>query len=307
MNLSVLSVCLGALLVFGPVFGLGQTLDESFAALKDAEAKKDLELVKKLSAQTHSLAAEELAIEEPENAEMKKAWKERLSWARDVDSFSEYALYSLSLTAQPAVAIELLQTLEKQNPKSRYLDEGGYTRYFAALSELGKTSEIIPVAEKALVNLPNSIDLLLFLADSAMAKQQTGSGLTYSQRLVAAMGKATKPDGVPDADWGRKRSLALGHGYYYIGMINAQKNQFFEADRNLRLALPHIRGNNALAGPGLFALGVANFQLGTQTNNRKRVLEAADYSDQASKIPGGHAQQAWSNAQAMRAQAAKMR
>ncbi len=307
MNLSVLSVCLGALLVLGPTVGYGQTLDESFAALKDAEAKKDVELVKKLSAQTHALAKEELAIEEPESADMKKAWKERLSWARDVDSFSEYALYSLSLSAQPPVAIDLLQTLEKQNPKSRYLDEGGYARYFSILTDTGKASEVVPLAEKALTNLPNSVDLLLVLADSAMSKQQTANGLSYAQRLVAAMQKATKPDGVSEADWARKRSLALGHGYYYIGMINAQRNQFFEVDRNLRAALPHIRGNNALMGPALFALGVANFQLGTQTNNRKRVLEAADFSDQASKIPGAQSQDAWRNAQAMRAQAAKMR
>jgi hypothetical protein len=307
MNLSVLSVCLGALLVLGPFVGLSQTLDESFAALKDAEAKKDVELVKKLSAQTHALAAEELAIEEPESAEMKKAWKERLSWARDVSSFSEYALYSLSLTAEPAVAIDLLQTLEKQNPKSRYLDEGGYARYFAALTQSGQTAQVTTVAEKGLANLPGSVDLLLVLADTAMSKQQTGNGLTYSQRLVTAMNKATKPEGVSDADWGRKRSMALGHGYYYIGMIQAQRNAFFEVDRNLRAALPHIQGNNALMGPALFALGVANFQLGSQTNNKKRVMEAADFSERASKIPGSHAADAWRNTQAMRAQAAKMR
>ncbi|HSW50971.1 MAG TPA: hypothetical protein VLH09_12385 [Bryobacteraceae bacterium] len=307
MNLRVLSVCLGALLILGPATGFAQTLDESFAALKDAEAKKDVELVKKLSAQTHALAAEELAIEEPEAADMKKAWKERLSWARDVDAFSEYALYSLSLTAEPNVAIDLLQTLEKQNPKSRYLDEGGYASYFAALTKLGKTSEIAAVAERGLVNLPNSVDLLLVLADTAMAKQQTGPGLTYSQRLVNAMNRATKPEGVSDADWGRKRSLALGHGYYYIGIIQLQRNAFFEVDRNLRAALPHIQGNNAMMGPALFGLGVANYQLGRQTMNRKRVLEAADFSDKASKIPGSHASDAYRNAQAMRAEAAKMR
>jgi len=224
-----------------------------------------------------------------------------------VDSFREYALYSLSSQAEPKVAIDLLQTLEKQNPKSRYLDEGGYARYFAELTESGQSAQIVPVAEKALASLPNSVDLLLVLADAAMSKQQTANGLTYSQRLVAAMNRATKPEGVSEADWGRKRSLALGHGYYYIGMIMAQRNSFFEADRNLRAALPHIRGNSAMAGPALFSLGVANFQLGTQTNNKKRVLEAADFSDQASKIPGSQAQDAWRNAQAMRAQAAKMR
>jgi hypothetical protein len=61
-----------------------------------------------------------------------------------------------------------------------------------------------------------------------------------------------------------------------------------------------------MAGPALFQLGLANFQLGVQTNNKKRVLEAAGFSEQASKMSFAQSQDAYRNTQAMRAQAAKM-
>ncbi len=301
MRLSLLTVA--ALLIAGPV--LADELDDSFAALKEAESKKDVALVKKLAARTSELAREQADMEEPADASLKQTWKERTAWARDVDKFTEYSLYSLSLGAEPAVAIDLLTTLEKQNPKSRYLDEGGYGVLFAAFTKSGAADKITPVAEKALVNLPNSVDLLLVLADGAMAKQSPNTA-SYCQKLVAAASKATKPEALQQADWDRKRALALGHGYYYLGIMAAQRNQFFEVDRNLRAALPYIKGSDAMYGQALFALGVANFQLGTQTANKKRVLEAATFSEQSSKVAWPNSNQAYANAQAMRAQAAKM-
>jgi len=306
MNRFVLPLSLGIFLVGGAA-ALAQTTDDSFAALKAAEAKKDAAAVKKLAAQTHALVAEELKVPEPEGADMQAAWKARLAWARDVDTFTEYALYSTSLQAPPAVAIDLLQTLEKQNPKSKYLDEGGYSRYFAALSQSGQASQIVPVASKAIADQPDCVDLLLVLVDNAMAQNATGNASTYSQRLVAAMSKETKPEGVSDADWERKRALALGHGYFAMGMAAAAANRIFDADRNLRAALPFIKGNSAMYGTALFQLGVANYQLARQLLDRQRMIQAADFSDQASKIPGPHQQDAWRNAQSIRNEALKMR
>jgi len=57
----------------------------------------------------------------------------------------------------------------------------------------------------------------------------------------------------------------------------------------------------------LFYLGVANYQLGSATRNKARVLEAAKFSDQAAAIKGPYSDQAWRNAQIMRTEAGKMR
>jgi hypothetical protein len=90
-------------------------------------------------------------------------------------------------------------------------------------------------------------------------------------------------------------------------MASAARNDFFGADRNLRAALPFIRGNDAMTAPALFQLGVANYQLGVTTNNKARVLEGAKFSEQAAGIKSSLAQQAFNNARAMRDAAAKMR
>ncbi len=304
MKLTVLT--LTVLLIIAPCVIAAAELDDSFAALKEAVSKNDIPLAKKLALSTSELAREEAAMDEPADASLKQAWKERTAWARDVDKFCEYALYSLSVTAKPAVAIDLLTTLETLNPKSQYLDDGGYSRYFQALQESGNAGKIQAVAEAAIKNQPNSADVLMVLLNSAMSKGQTGPALTYGQRLVSAMSKADRPEGMPQADWDRKRSLALGQGYYAVGMSYAAGGKFFDTDKALRAALPHIKGSPAMYGPALFQLGVANFQLGVQTNNRKRVMEAAEFSDLASKIPFDRSADAFRNAQAMRAQAAKM-
>ena len=301
------AIAFAALLIAGPVAMLANELDDSFQALKAADAKKDVAQVKKLSAETAALAKEELAIPAPQGAEEKDAWTKRMAYVHEVASFSEYALYSAAVAAPAETAVDLLSGLEKQSPKSKYLEEGGYARYFQALEQSGGSAKVSAVAEKALKNLPECEDALMVLANAAMAKQQTGQAVTYAQRLVAAATKHTKPEVMPPADFERKRATSLGRGYWIIGIVNASGNQFFEADRNLRAALPYIRGNDAMTGPALFALGVANYQLGSQTNNKNRVLEAANFSEQASKIPGPQAQQAYSNAQAMRTAAAKMR
>ena len=62
-----------------------------------------------------------------------------------------------------------------------------------------------------------------------------------------------------------------------------------------------------MTASALFYLGVANYQLGAATRNRTQMLEGARFSDQAAAIKGPLADQAWRNAQAMKAEAAKMR
>ena len=101
--------------------------------------------------------------------------------------------------------------------------------------------------------------------------------------------------------------MELGHGHYVAGLMQFQKGQFYNADKELRAALPLIQDNKPMLGSALFSLGVANFQLGKTMMNRARVLEAATFSEQAAAIPGEHAQQAGHNSLAMKKEARTMR
>ena len=303
MNFSVLLTSF--LLVSSTFAALPEDLETTFNNLKTATSEKDVVQVKKLAAQAHALAAEAIAEAAPEGtAEEKDAWTKRVAYAKEVDTYSEYSLFSTALQAPAATTIDLLSTLEKQNPKSKYLDQA-YPKYFVALQQTGAAAKIPAVAEAALGHFPNNEDLLLLMADNCMSKRQTDRALRYAERLVSVVSTHPKQDGMAAADWDRKKATALGRGYWISGVIYSEKTQYFKANQNLRASLPYVSGE--MKGTALFYLGVANYQLGSQTRNRAQVLEAAKFSDEAAKLPGPHAQQAWTNAQVMRTEAAKIR
>jgi hypothetical protein len=302
-----LSVALSLILLCaGPLLAAPGELEAAFKNLKEAESKKDAALVKKLAGEACALARQAAATAAPEDEDEKEVWKARVEYARGVELYTEYALFSAAVQAPPAVTVELLAALEQQNPKSKYLD-GAYGSYVVALNQMGEAAKIPAVAEKALESFPENEDLLLVLADTALSAKQNDRALDYAKRLVAVLGNHPAPEGVPAGDWEAKRNAALGRGYWISGMVRGEGKQFTEADSDLRAALPLIKGNDAMLSSALFYLGVANYDLGTKAKDKARVLEGAKFSEQAAAIKSPYAQQARTNAQAMRTAAAKMR
>jgi hypothetical protein len=90
-------------------------------------------------------------------------------------------------------------------------------------------------------------------------------------------------------------------------VIHGEKQQYMAADKDLRAALPLIKGNDAMMGPALFHLGVANYNLGKMTNSKAKVLEGAKFSEDCAKITGPYTEQAWHNASIMKTEASQMR
>jgi len=304
MRLSLLSFAF--LLSAGSTLMVADELGDAFQNLQQAEAKKDAAGVKKLAVETYRLARQEISAAAPESAEEKDAWAKRIAYLRDVEVRIEYSLYATAVGTPPATTVDLLSTLEQLNPKSKYLDQA-YSLYMQALSQTGAAAQMPVVAEKALANFPDSEDLLLVLADSAWSRKQIDRALGYADRLVAVLSKHPKPEGMSAADWERKRNAMLGRAYWVAGMAHLQKKDLFDGDRDLRAALPLVKGNNTMLIPTLVQLSLVNYQLGGILRDRKRMLEASAFSDQAAAIPGEHALQAWRNAQAMRNEAAKLR
>jgi hypothetical protein len=289
MKLSALGF--GILMLAGSIVAAAQErdLDTTYQALKQAVEKKDADAVKKLAAETHEAASADTS-----------------DHAKEVDLYTEYALYATAVQAQPATTVDLLAALEEQNPKSKYFDLG-YARYFMALNQTGAAAKIPGIAEKALANVPDNTDVLMVLTQAAMAKNQMDKALGLGRRLVAATGKRQKPEGMPEAEFEKDRSLNLGYGNMIVGMVLVAKTQYFEANKSLRAALPSIQGNQGWLGATLFQLGIVNYQLGKQTLNKAQVLEGAKFSEQAAAIKGPNQQQAGNNAQVMKTEAGKMR
>ena len=289
MKLSALGF--GILLLAGSIVATAQErdLDATFQSLKKAVEKKDADAVKKLAAETHEAATADTS-----------------DHGKEVDLYSEYALYATAVQAPPATTVDLLSTLEQQNPKSKYFDQG-YTYYFQALIKTGATAKIPGIAEKALANVPDNTDVLKVLTETAMAKNQTDKALGLGKRLVAAAGKRKKPEGMPDAEFEKDRNTNLGYGNLIVGAVQTAKTQYFEANKSLRAALPLIQGNQGWLGTCLFQLGIVNYQLGKQLLSKAQIREGAKFSEQAAAIKGPNQDQAWKNAQVMKTEADKMR
>ena len=304
MKLSVFGMAL--VLVAGPAVAVADEMDDAYQSLKDAVAKKDAAAVKKVAPEAYQLAKKAEAETAPTSADEKEAWTQHVAYAKDVESFTEYSLYATAVQSPSEQLVELIAMLEVQNPKSKYLADA-YAPYFAALNATGAAAKIPAIAEKALENLPDNEDVLAVCVEQAMKRSQVDRALTLANRLTAAVNKHTKPEGVQQADWDRRRGALLAQGYYTAGVIYGSKQQFALSDKALRAALPLIKGNNAMMGPALFQLGVDNYQLGKMTNNKAKILEAAKFSEDAAAIPGAHADQAWRNAQLMKPEAGRMR
>jgi tetratricopeptide (TPR) repeat protein len=295
-------VLLGA----GPGLAAPDDLDTAFQEFKQADAQKDTAKLKERAVAAYALAHKLASTPAPDNDAGKEAWTQNVERGRSVELSIEYALLAAALQGPAATKVELLSTLEQQNPKSKYLAQA-YGPYLEALKQTGAASKMQAVAEKALSNLPENVDLLLWLADSAYTRKQAPRALSYSKRLIAVLNKRAKPEGLSADDWERKRTAALGHAYYLAGSALNDQQQYQEADKNLRAALPLAKGNDALRAQVLYLLGVANYQFGLLTNNKAMVMEAVKFSKQSAEIPGPAQQNARSNAYVMEQQTYKMR
>jgi hypothetical protein len=304
MKLPALGVAL--LLLVGPAVAVADDLEDAIQSLKDAAAKKDAEAVKKLSATIYPMTTEALAEAAPQGADEKKAWEDRVAYAKNARLYAESALAGTAVQSAPDVMVDLLTALEQYNPKSKYLD-AAYGQYLVALDKSGAKAKIPAVAEKGLASFPENDDLLLYMMETAVAKKQTDRALVYANRLTAAINKHGKPEGVPAADWDRKKNAELARGYFMAGVISADKGQFVPADKNLRAALPLIQGQPTMMGPALFWLGMANYQLGKMTLNKAKMLEAVKFSEQSMAIDSPYADQARHNALIIKDEAGRMR
>lgn len=296
---------LAALLIVGTL--PYDDLEDSFEKLKDAQARKDIEAVKEVAVRTCALAREIVSQSAPDGDSEKAVWITRVERAKGIETFSEYALYSTAAQSDnPAAIIDLLATLEKQNPRSQYLDDG-YSTWFVALHKAGDAASIPAVAERALRHFPDNEDALLVLADRTMTRNEPDRALTYAERLLKVMATHAKPEWMQAAVWERKQKYSVMRARWIAGVMHSQKGQYYEADKDLRIALPMVRGNDAMLASALFHLGVANYQLAAVVGDRPRILEAARFSEEAAKIKGPLSQQAWRNSVAMKAAAQKMR
>lgn len=269
-------------------------LDDSYEKLKEAQAAKDPDAVKKLAVETAKLAKAESTGPKLESFS-DEDWPKRVEYAKGVGTLSEYALATTAAQAgmAPAKVVELTEALLAVNPKSTYLGLASNS-YLAALGKMGGADKQIEGATKIVAGSPNEEYALMTLADNLMSKNRPDQAYTYAARLVTVMKSKAKPEGYSDEEWSRVKSTMLSRGYYDAGVTGCMRQIWKDCDTNLRAALPMISGQTALSGPAYFYLGVANYQLSKITTDRTKLQEALKFEQQSAAISGpmqGQAQQ----------------
>jgi hypothetical protein len=269
-------------------------LNDSYKALKDAFEKKDYAQVKALSAETAKEAQELAKEKQPADAGEVDNWKGRQQFAKEAQDYAEYSLaVSATQAGDPAVTIDLTETLIAQNPKSEQIDIAT-PQYLAALSKQSQ-AKANAAASKILVGRPDDEYAL-----DAVARNWSSPGpaLGAANRLIGVMGRKKKPEGMSDADWQKTRNDMLGNAYLSAGIIQAGQNHYADADRNLKAALPLVGGSST--SYIYYYLGVSNYQMGKLTTDKAKMATGLQYTEKAAGIAGPMQTQASNNAAIMK-------
>jgi len=275
------------------------------SCLKIAEELKDPSKVGQWAAATHEAAGKLLAAPPPkfEDEDEENEWKRSLEFARQVQQYAEYDLFAWGLQAPDAATkIQLFELLQQKNPQSDYWRQA-LPYYFVALQQAGQTSKAVALAEESIAKGQANEDMLLVAADYQFnQKKDYAKVLDYAQQLVKIMETKQAPEGVSPEAWAKKKTLMLGMGYWYQGIVYSMQNKYAEADKALRAALPHIEGNDQLLAAALFHLGVANYQIGDKTGDQKRILDAYNFTRRCAQIKSPYQARANQNLTAIQSQ-----
>src|SRR5579864_7508663 len=272
-----------------------EDLDTALATLKASEAKKDPDLVKKWSATTAALAQKAIASPQPKDEDAVEDWKKHVDYAKQVNTYSEYAVYAMAMqTTDARKKADLIEALQERNPKSQYMAQL-LPQALHAYQQLNDTEHATALAEKALATDPNNDDMLLVAANGYLQKGNSEKVVTYSNKLVEVLNSKPKPEGVSDADWGNRKQTVTGIAHYMIGKQYFNDKKYGPADKELRVALPLVETNAALKPEVLFLLGFANYKM-------ENIVEALKFNQQCAAIKSSFQAQAAKNVTVIKSQ-----
>lgn len=272
-------------------------LDAAYNNLKAAEGKKDADLIGKWSAQTSEIARKIAGS----TKDTEEDAKQRIDYAKQVDTYTEYALYAAALQQTDPRKIILLGTaLEQRNPNGQYLQKVAAT-YLNAVRQVEGNDKAGLAAERIAAHEAPSEDALLMAADHAMrTKAPPDKVIGYATKLIDTLTNKPKAEGMSDSDWEKKKTTMLGLANWMAGMSYGAQNKLPQADKSLRAALPYIKGNEQLLGPALFQLGLVDYKMGTGGKSRAMLQDALKFNEQCAAVRGPMQAQAAKNIRVIR-------
>jgi tetratricopeptide (TPR) repeat protein len=242
-----------------------------FQSLKAAQAKKDAALILKYAVATSAAARKMAAAPKPNDADEATAWKQAVDYAKQVDTYTEYALYAAALESRdPKATIGLCEALQQRGPTGEYAVKA-VQPLFAAYYQAGESEKAVALAERVLATDQTNEEMMLAVADSYLTKKtDLEKAHAYCTKVVELMAARPKPEGASDAAWIAHKNLVMGRAHYLNGKVYYAENDFSKADQVLQTALPLVESDAALKPEVLFLLGFANYKL-------EKIQEAANY------------------------------
>lgn len=263
--------------------------------LKAAEGLKDLPGIRKWSAMASANARKMAATPQPKEAADVESWKNDVSYAKQVDTYTEYALFRVAVESRDAkVIVEFAEALQERNPDSQYMAQAR-TALFAGYRQSGATDKAVALAERVLATDQTNEDMLLVVADDYAGKKKESEKVhLYAAKAAEVMAAKPAPQGISEADWAARQKAVIGIARYLNGKLYYSEKKYPDTDRELRAALPLVEGNAAVKPEVLYMLGFANFSM-------EKPQEAANYYKACAALPGPMQAQAAKNLLAVKA------
>src|ERR1019366_788325 len=92
----------------GPAVAVADDLEDAVQSLKEAAAKKDVDAIKKLAATIRPMTTAIAAEAAPQAADEKKAWAERVAYAKTAVVYMDGVIVSTAVQSEPAMMVDLI-------------------------------------------------------------------------------------------------------------------------------------------------------------------------------------------------------
>jgi tetratricopeptide (TPR) repeat protein len=267
-----------------------EDVELAYSSLKFAEEKKDRALIAKWSQIT--TAAVKRVMATPRDTEN---GKRQLELARQVRDYLEYLAYAeiLQTTSRPA-KLQLMEQFLESCANSQYIP--AVERVYLAYWREADPTKALAVAEQMIQKNQANEDALILVAEHyAQRDKDPEKVLTYAGKAIALMDHNTSPDGIPDAEWLKKKAALTGRANWLIGTIAMEQGRFGQADKSIRAALPYLKSDARLVSTALFYLGWANYKIG-------HVADAIRFTEDCTRVKGPFQNQAIKNLAVIRSE-----
>ncbi len=151
--------------------------------------------------------------------------------------------------------IQLLERYAKAFPDSPYT-LAVREQTAIAYQQSQNTPKMLDTAQSILTKDPNDVSMLLLLADNwSESGQQLDKAAADAKKALELLGKAQKPDNVPDDQWQKQVSIQKGLAYSALGQVYVNNNQNAQAVDAFKQASPLLKSDAFSYGRNLYRLG----------------------------------------------------